>query len=262
MHSVRAIIPDGLSDIECTLLRLPDGNYLVYKSDPKGFGCVYDLPRHRQSERTSLAHGRRNRRENHEGPQAKADSGKAKGRVLVCDRHVAVGHESHTASQRDALHSADQWFREADSYREQCFLYAADTFHVTSGGFIDLHTRTEGVPHAGQQYRPNTSVLLNSVKNLNQFFAECHRQCIALGGAIETHPQYTAVLFRFDDVSHKDLIVWHAQDRVAPPLAAVTQASTRGDSSENRTRVIDIPSVRPISRHYQTAYFLLTPNSL
>ena len=58
MHRVQAVTRDSLGDIECALLHLCDGNYLVHKSDPKSFGCVDHFSCDRQRERTSLAHGR------------------------------------------------------------------------------------------------------------------------------------------------------------------------------------------------------------
>jgi len=55
VHRVQAVVRDGPGDIERALLHFPDWNYLVHKSDPKGFGCVYNFARDRQRERTSLA---------------------------------------------------------------------------------------------------------------------------------------------------------------------------------------------------------------
>ncbi|HTM12072.1 MAG TPA: hypothetical protein VL127_04130 [Bryobacteraceae bacterium] len=63
---------------------------------------------------------------------------------------------------------------------------------------------------------------MSSIKHLNQFFAEIHRQRIPLSGAIQAHPKYSALLFRFDNIGHKELIVRHAQHGVrasAEPIA-------------------------------------------
>ena len=58
VHSLQAVVRNGSGDVERALLNFPNGNYLVHKSNPKGFGCVDHFPCDRQRERTSLAHGR------------------------------------------------------------------------------------------------------------------------------------------------------------------------------------------------------------
>lgn len=120
----RAKARDGLGDLEPTLFNLLDWYYTVDKSDPQGFGCIEDLPCDRKRECMSLAHGRRDRVEEHERPEAQADSCKAESRIFGSYHHVAISHDSRAASQRGTSHSANQRFRESGSDCEQCFLYS------------------------------------------------------------------------------------------------------------------------------------------
>src|SRR5437870_1881515 len=39
-QSVRAVVRDGLSDLDRTLINVLNWYYLVHKSDPQGFGCI------------------------------------------------------------------------------------------------------------------------------------------------------------------------------------------------------------------------------
>src|SRR5579862_1517322 len=101
----------SLGDVERTLLNFSNRNYLVYQADAQGFRRAEDLSCDGQSERTPLAYGRRNRVEDHEGPEAMADSGESERRVFGGDRHMAVGHQTRPASLRDTVHSANQRLR-------------------------------------------------------------------------------------------------------------------------------------------------------
>src|SRR6516225_3808551 len=135
------------------------------KSDTESFGCV----------------------EEHERPEAYADSAKAEGCVFGRYHYVAVGHHARSASQRGPLHSANQRFREAGSNREQCFLNAADAFNVTRGEFVEVHTRAKRLALAGEQYRTDTAVFFSSIKHVDQFAAEFSGKRIALTGAVQPH---------------------------------------------------------------------------
>jgi hypothetical protein len=206
-QSVRAVVRDGLSDLDRTPINVLNWYYLVHKSDPQGFGCIEDLARDRQRERSSPAYSRRNCVEEHEGPEAYADSSKAEGCVFGRYHHVAVGHNARAASQGRALHCANQWLREAGSYREQRFLNAADALHVTRREFVEVHTRAKGLALARKQYRADTLVFFSSVKHVDQLVTEFTVKRIALTGAVQPDTQYSPLLLRFEVSIHTELVV-------------------------------------------------------
>ena len=98
----------GLGNVESTLLKFSNGHYFMYQAKAQGLRCADDLPSDRQSERPPLAYGPRNRVEDHEGPEAMADSGESERRIFRGDRYMTVGDQTRAASLRDTVHSANQ----------------------------------------------------------------------------------------------------------------------------------------------------------
>jgi hypothetical protein len=207
MQSVGAVVRDGLSDLERTLINVLNWYYLVHKSDPQGFGRIEDLPRDRHRDRTPLTDGRRNCVKEYEGPEAYLDSGDAEGCVFGRYHYVAVGHHARATSQRGPLHCSNQRLREAGSHREQCFLNAADAFHVSGGEFVEVHPPAKGLALTCEQYRTDAWIFFTSVNHVHQFSAEFSGKRIALTGAVEPQTQDSALLLRFQDATHPELIV-------------------------------------------------------